>query len=1446
VKNEVIEGYRLSPQQKHLWSLQQFDSILPYRAQCAILIEGNLDPKRLELALQNVINRHEILRTTFRCLPGMTIPLQVISDSSTLSIHYHDLRDLDTQEQEVKSKALFNEVLKLPLPLENGISLYASLVILSPQKHCLILGLPALCADTASLLNFVNEVIKSYTANHEKGQLLDEPTQYVDIAEWQNEILESEDTKTGVELWQNQNFDFAFCLKLPFENKVDEIKYFQLKSLNFRVDQDLVSNIEGLAEKYNSSTSVFLLACWQILLWRITGQQTIIIGKAFNGRKYEELEQALGLLSKYLPITGHLDRELKFSEILKHTNKSVGECYKWQEYFDWDKVLNLTENNQKPAFLSFSFEFSEQPEIYCTNELSFSVCKQYVCFDRFKVKLSCLRQNDSLTVEFQYDSALFDVETIERLASQFQTLLESAINHPEVEIGKLEILKPSDRKQLLVEFNQTHADYPLDRCIHQLFEEQAERTPDHIAVVFEDQQLTYAELNRRSNQLAHHLQGLGVKPEVLVGLFVERSLDLIIGLLGILKAGGAYVPLDPALPKESLAFRLQDAGVSVLLTQQQLAEKLCDRTAQVICLDTDWEVIDRESQENLSSDVKSENLVYVLFTSGSTGKPKGVAVEHRQLVNYVNVIAETLDLSTCNSFATVSSFAADLGNTTIFSSLCSGGCLHVISSERASNPEALADYFERHAIDCLKIVPSHLSALLSCSNPERILPRQRLILGGEACSWTLIEQIQQLTPQCQIFNHYGPTETTVGVLTYPITNNPSATSTPLKEGKGGSKSVAKFASTVPNTVRLTSPPAPLLAGEGRKAPPFPCREAGALVRRLGGLGRLYPNSTATIPIGRPIANTQIYLLDAYLQPVPVGVPGELYIGGAGVARGYLNRPKLTAEKFIHNPFVDFESGFASEQSELNKQVGVNTPHAHKSGFFKKPDFSTPASFRFNCAYLLNPKSSRLYKTGDLARYLPDGNIEFIGRIDHQVKIHGFRIELGEIEAALRQHPAVREIVVVVREEQSGNKHLVAYVVPEKQFIPTTNDLRGFLQEKLPEYMVPSAFVRLKALPLTPNGKVDRQALPAPDMARSNLEETFVAPRTTAEKLLAKIWTQILQLEKVGIHDNFFELGGDSILSMQIIAKANQAGLQLTPKQLFEHQTIAELAAVAGTNRTIQAEQGIVTGSVLLTPIQHWFFEQNLPDSHHWNQAVLLEVQQAIAPVLLEQAVHKLLEHHDALRLCFVYQEGDWQQVNASPNAIVPFTYVDLSTVSETEQESAISDAAAELQTSLNLSSGLLVRVILFDLGASKPSRLLIIIHHLAVDGVSWRILLEDLQIAYQQLSQGKAIQLPPKTTSFKHWAERLQEYAQSAALQQELNYWLAESRQQIVHLPIDFPGGNNTVAEACTVSVTLSREETQALLQEVPAAYQTQINEVLLAVLMQAFVETFPVERLYG
>ncbi|MEO0969340.1 MAG: condensation domain-containing protein, partial [Cyanobacteria bacterium J06639_18] len=563
-------------------------------------------------------------------------------------------------------------------------------------------------------------------------------------------------------------------------------------------------------------------------------------------------------------------------------------------------------------------------------------------------------------------------------------------------------------------------------------------------------------------------------------------------------------------------------------------------------------------------------------------------------------------------------------------------------------------------------------------------------------------------------------------------------------------------------------------------------------------------NTSFLPIGRPIANTEIYILDRNLQPVPVGVKGELHIGGAGLAQGYLNRPELTAQKFISNPFN------SDNNSKLYK--------------------------------------SRLYKTGDLARYLPDGNIEFIGRIDRQVKIRGFRIELGEIEAVLTQHPQVRESVVVANPDQNGDNRLTAYIVCDNAVLlqaenqqPSSSELRRCLKEKLPEYMVPSTFVILESLPLMPNGKLDRNALRAAEVLQQEQvteeESKPIAPRSSTEEILSQIWAEILGRKRVGIHDNFFEMGGDSILSLQIVAKANQAGLQFTPKQIFQHQTIAELAAVVGSVPSIQAEQGLVSGPVALTPIQHWFFAENLPESNHYNQSVLLEVPQNLKAEPLKQAVEQLLLHHDALRLRYQFSGSSWEQINATADKEVPFAVVDLSQLPLEQQKATIESTAAQIQATLNLSEGPIVRVALFHLGNNKPNRLLFVIHHLAVDGVSWRILLEDLFAAYQQLLQGNPVQFPPKTTSFQEWASLLNNYAQSETVSKELDYWLKPSHGDIPCLPTDSPNSleANTVASRKEVLVELSLEKTQALLEEVPAVYNTQINDVLLAALGETF-----------
>ncbi|MBW4678523.1 MAG: amino acid adenylation domain-containing protein [Microcoleus vaginatus WJT46-NPBG5] len=1070
MQTKKIEGFRLSPQQKHLWRLQEVEQGYPYRVQCRVTIEGNLNKEHLTIALENLVCRHEILRTTFQCLPGMTIPLQVIAETWEISIAEHDLSDLHPQEQTIQSEILFQTMKQQPFDFEKGSALNVSLVRFSSDKHQLFLSLPAMNADSSTLKNLVREISCLYSAGLQGEQAGDEPMQYADIAEWQNELLESEETQLGKEYWQKLSLADSSKLNLPFEKKVSENQGFQPQILSLIINPNIATKIELLSQKYETEASKILLACWQILIGRLTREPNIIVGFACDGRKYEELEPAMGLLCQYLPLQSHLESHLKFSEIVEQVKQFTHDVQNWQEYFTWETLLDSNKNNQGFSGLPFSFEFIDISNKYESKGLTFLIDQHYACTDRFKVKLSCVYQENSLVTQFYSDSEVFSSEDIERLSKYFETLLKTVVDTPEAAISHLEVLSESARHQLLVEFNNTKADYPKNKCIHHFFEEQAKRTPDNSAVVFEKQQLTYAQLNRQANQLANYIQTLGVESEVIVGICVERSIEMIVAMLGVLKAGGAYLPIEPTMPAERIALMLEDAQVSVLITQEKLVQTLPKHSAQAVCIDT-------MSQDDLAKNAtlvpkekhkNSSDLAYVIYTSGSTGTPKGVAIEHRQLSNYLHSILERLKLPAGASFATVSTFAADLGNTAIFPALCTGGCLHIISQERATDPEALAEYFRRHPIDCLKIVPSHLAALLTSSDAVAILPRQRLILGGETVSWNLIEKVHKYASNCRIFNHYGPTEATVGVLTYRV-----------------------------DFEKLR-------------------------------------HDSETVPLGRPIANTQIYILDSHQQPVPLGVAGELYIGGDNLARGYLNRPELTTEKFIANPF--------------------------------KPQ-----------------SDARLYKTGDLARYLPDGNIEFLGRIDSQVKIRGFRIELGEIEATLRQHPEVEQAVVIDWEDVAGDKRLVAYIVPKEELIASKSnlenlnlsELRTFLQEKLPAYMVPAAFVILKILPLTANGKIDRQKLSTADKACLFSTETFVAPRTPIEEKLADIWAEVLRLEKISIYDNFFELGGHSLLATQVISRLRQAfQIELPLTHLFEFPTVADLAVIISQNLEQQSEDEV--------------------------------------------------------------------------------------------------------------------------------------------------------------------------------------------------------------------------------------------------------------------------------
>ncbi|MGB3292548.1 MAG: amino acid adenylation domain-containing protein [Phormidesmis sp.] len=1332
----TITGARLSSQQEQLW-LQHDGSI--YLAHCTLLIAGSLNPERLKETLQRVIDRHEILRTTFHRPAGIKLPFQVIAEESSLSWQTMDLSGLSPEVQQRKIDSFQVGSVRNE---SSQAALSACLATLSPQRSKLLLSLPSLCADTRTLQNLVGEICQLYSANSQPHHWLatgaddpsEDPLQYADFCEWQHDLLTADDetTQAGKAHWQQYDLTTLSKVELsavdglpkPQTEPQTELARFEPGSVTVALGEEAIASLSTFANRQGTTLSVCLQACWQTLLWRLTGQDDLILGTVFDGRPYEDLEDAMGLFARTLPISCHFEAETPFSKLLQQIHQATCTASDWQNFWSPAAVSPLT--------FPFSYEYEERPSPLPAGDLSICLQQANVCADRFGIKLTCVRTPEQLTATFYYDTHRYSAATLQRLSRYFQTLLESVQPNPQTLIDRLPILSPADRHQLLLKFNPSPLSFTpsLLPTLHQQFTQQAIQTPTQTALIFENQTLTYAELNRRANQLANYLQQLGVGPEVPVALCLPRSLEMVVVLLGILKAGGAYVPLDPHLPPARLTFMLADSQSPVLLTQAPLALSPPETLSHVVCLDTDSAAIDQESDQAPASGVTDNNLAYIIYTSGSTGQPKGVAVEHRQVMAYTQSMLDRLALPHQSSYATLSTLSADLGNTAIFPALCSGGTLHAIAAERATDPVGLAAYCRQHPIDCLKITPSHLDALLSGDNAADLLPRQRLVLGGEAASWRLVETVHSLTPACQILNHYGPTESTVGVLAYPV----------------------------------PSPPEMLTA-------------------------------SATLPLGQPLPHAQVYILDPYGEPVPIGVAGELHIGGASMARGYYHRPELTAERFIY-----------CNWAETGQQ--------------------------------------RLYKTGDSGRYRADGTIEFLGRLDHQVKLRGFRIELGEIEAALADHPAVTTAAVTVWTE-AGSQQLVAYVVSSLPGATLGQTLATDLKQQLPDYMVPTHFVKLQILPLTLNGKLDRQALPSPHAVSatdSSANRRFTAPCTPQEKLLADLWCDLLQVEKVSIHDNFFELGGDSILSIQVIARANQAGLRLLPKQLFKHQTIARLAAVAETALPTQAEQGLVSGPVPLTPIQHWFFEQNLAEPHHFNQSVLLTVPADLNPDHLTAVVQQVLSHHDALRHRFEQVENQWQQICSPPGQVTPVTRLDLSHLSSDEQPAALKAAIADVQTRLDLSAGPLFRAALFQLGSDQPLRLLMTAHHLLVDGVSWRILLADFTTVYQQLKRGEAIQLPAKTTAFKAWSERLSDYAQSADLAAEQDHWL--SQPQVAALPVDALANgskpepqDNLVSSAKTLSVTLSEAQTQALLQKVPPAYKTQINDVLLTALVQSFAQ---------
>ena len=1080
-KHPEIESCPLSLTQQRLWFLHQLEpESCAYNLLSVTLLTGPLDVTALKQSLDKVIERHEVLRTIFIADDGKA--QQVILPSVAIDLTVVDLRQTANGAlPEAEVSALAMEFAQIPFDLARGPLLRVRLLRLAQDQYVLLHAIHHIVYDAWSIGIFARDVSNFYNAivKGEAPAVQGLSIQYGDFSIWQHEMFQESELQDDLEYWKRQLADLT-TLQMPTDYPRLSIQTDRGGKKSFVLNEALTAAIKKLSRNENATLFITLLAAFQTLLHRYTSQDDIVVGTAIDGRPQRETEEVIGFFLNTLVIRTQFSGNPTFRELLERVREICLRAFN-HRHLPFEKVveeLHPERNLSYNPLFRVAFAFQNTPQ--STWQLSGVAAQKWELdsgIAHFDLHLFMEEEGQTLKGSAIFNTDLFDAETISRLLDHFHVLLEGIVADPDQRVADLPILSEAEKHQLLVEWNNTGGAPPSDKCIHHLFEAQVERTPNAPAVAFEGTQLTYKELNARANQLAHYLQKLGVGPEVLVGLCAVRSLEMVVALLGILKAGGAYLPLEPAWPTERLAFMLKDGRTTVLLTQQPLLKQLLEatllkqqdsddstiqkRNSQIqnpiaVCLDSDWDTIARERTDNPVGKAEPESMAYVIYTSGSTGRPKGVMVEHRQILNYVNGIWDRCALLPGASFAMVQPLSVDSTQTLIFPALISGGCLHVISEEKASNPQALSEYFCRFPIDLLKIAPSHLAALQTSSHPEQLLPHRWLVIGGEASRRDWLEKLQSTATDCAIFNHYGPTEATVGMLTY-------------------------------------------RAGKDQDT-----------------------HSSPTVPMGRPLPNTQAYLLDRHLQPVPIGVPGELHIGGRCLARGYLNRPELTAENFIPNPF--------------SAEPGT-------------------------C----------LYKTGDLARYLPDGNIEFIGRTDDQVKIRGFRIELGEIETVLRQHPDVRASVVLAwldaeaGMEESDNlksdKRLVAYVVPKQERAPTVSELRSFLSKKLPAYMLPSAFVLLDGLPRTPHGKVDRQALPAPDRIRPDLKDARVAPRTETEKVIAAIWAEVLKLKHLGVHDNFFDLGGHSLLATQVISRVHDAfHVELPLRALFEKPTVASLAA----------------------------------------------------------------------------------------------------------------------------------------------------------------------------------------------------------------------------------------------------------------------------------------------
>ncbi|MGB6648698.1 MAG: amino acid adenylation domain-containing protein, partial [Bacteroidota bacterium] len=1270
-----LSSYPLSSAQERLWFLNQMEPESPsYNVPAAIRLKGHLDVPALERSLISIAERHEVLRASFPSVDGE--PVQIVSPALDLKLEVQDISHLSGNEQTDEAAGRASAEARKPFDLSASPLLRTQLLRLQPDDHVLLLTVHHIVFDGWSTDIFLREISQGYEEAARGGPIsLQSPTiQYADFAAWQRQWLDGEVLERQLGYWKKKLGGGSYHLDLPTDRPRPHVLGDRGARYSFTLSEDLSGELRALSTRNDATAFITLLAAFQLLLHRYASRDDIRVGAPVSNRTRAEIEGLVGFFVNTLVMKADFSADLTFRTLLNQVRETALAAYANQDIPFEKLVEELNPERDMSATPLFQVVFDlRQPPLngLRLGGLEASLLEPEGAAAKFDMNLTMTEGPRGLTGDFQFNTDLFETETIARMATHYETLLRGIIADPDRPVSMIPMLSEAERNQIEA-WNDTAAPIDYDRTLHELFDEQVERTPDAPALVFDGAEMTYAELQKRANQVAWYLMNRGVTRGSLVGVCIERSFEMIIGMLGILKAGGAYVPLDPSYPRDRLAVMIADSRLSVLLTQRDLLPELPVQNLHPVCLDSDWAEIARESKSGPDVTVDSKDLAYIIYTSGSTGTPKGTLMTHRGVCNLVPEWCRSFDVGVGSRVLQFFSAGFDGSVGEIFPTLLSGGALCLVSRQTVLSTQDLHKYMQDQRISTTIITPSYLSVL---SHEE--LPDLGVVLaGGESCPRELAER---WGADRRFYNLYGPTESTVVVC---------------------------------------------------------CHESD------GDIG-----AAATVPVGRPIANIQFHILDAMFNPVPVGVPGELHIGGVALARGYLNRPDMTAERFIPDPF--------------HAEAGV-----------------------------------RMYRTGDLARYLSDGSVEILGRMDHQVKIRGFRVELGEIEAALRTHHEVQEVVVLVREDSPGIKRLTAYIVPDQDPGPSAGSLRDFLKERLPDYMVPSAYVVMDEFPLNSNEKVDRKSLPVPDMEAE--EEERGVPRTPVEEMLAGIWSQVLGVEKVGINDNFFDLGGHSLLATQLTSRIRKAfGVELPLRTIFEYSTVAgvagEVEKALRENRQIEVpplQRVARSDEMPLSFAQQrlWFLDQFIPGSPLYNIVGAVRLAGPLDPEVLDRCLAEIIRRHESLRTVFHSVDG-----KAVQRILPPFNFAfrqfDHRTVPDTDREDlTIRLIREEACQPFELSEGPLVRGVLVQLDEQEHVAAFVM-HHIISDGWSMSVLVRELGALYQAYSTGNEPSLPGLTVQYPDYTQWQRSWLQGKPLDSQLAYWkkTLEGLPPILDLPTDRP-----------------------------------------------------------